>query len=238
MKKIIFFICMLFSVNCFAYDVAITFQWDSDEGENWKQINFYVRRNEEPYNFDIPSETLLQEYENGKSIPVELFRAWEFPDNQKTKLSWVARAVDNDGKLSDPSNEVTLTLDLTSLKTSSLEAEYSKTENSITFKWSVIDPRIMRYRIYSSEAIEGPFEKQIAKLENDDILDKELEININELFPDGKLTTQYFILKGFSDYGLKSEGSNVVKIEIDRRIIPVDKVLNFKLKLIPSSEGD
>lgn len=238
MKKIIFFVCMLFSANCLAYDVAITFQWDSDNGENWKQINFYVRQNDEPYNFNIPDETLLQEYENGVSKPSELFRTWTFPDGQKTKLSWVAKAVNSEGKFSEESNEITLTLDLTPLKTSSLEAEYSKVENAIAFKWSVIDPRIMRYRIYSSENIEGPFEKQIAKLENDDILDKELEVNIDNLFPDGKLTTQYFILKGFSDYGLKSEDSNVVKIEIDRRIIPVDKVLNFKLKLIPATEGD
>lgn len=231
-KALIILASLLFSSQCYSVDIPLTFQWDADIGGNWKEIHFYVRENDEAYDFNVPDETILQEYVNGASQPIELNRVWTFPDGQETTLHWIAKAADEKGNLSEQSNEVSYTLNLVPLKVLSLNVQFEAEQQLLKISWTAIDNRAKRFRIYYSENKDGPYDKQLALVNNDGVLEQQFEYPIKDIFPEDALSIRYFIIKSFGDYGLEGNDSEPIRIEIDRRSPQtVEPVYNLKIKL-------
>lgn len=236
MKKIIIIFFILISSQVYSYEVPLTIQWDADTNENWSEVRIYSRKAEESYNYELPVEIIPQTYENGLSKPNQLTRAWTFEDNKESTIYWVARAIDNDGNQSENSNEIDLTINLSPLEKVLINFELKKEEGILKLNWTNEDKRIKEYKLLFSENLDGPYETELASIANNEETSKEINIPIDGVFPAGELSTRFFMVKAYADFGLQSESQERIEISIDRRTL--QKVFNLRINFIQEEENE
>ena len=223
--------------EAYGEDIRIKFIWDADvedvEGQKllWETLNLYQRSapfvdgtsTPPPYDYTSPAATFPQTYVDGKSVPTEYDHVVDAAAGVITKFYWVIRSGNGDLE-SEDSDEVSLRIDLTPLQAFVFTAVYNDVANSIDFAWSTEDSRATKWRIFHSTTQGGPYEVLTTTTESGTS-----SIPIDELFPKGQKTIQYFTMVSFGKYDVYSPNATEVAITIDR-LIP-QNVINFRIFL-------
>lgn len=239
MKKLITILMTILLVSslvplAMAKDVTVRFTWDpytqttETKPEEIADILIYQRTAEGTYDYNNPIATVTQSVVDGASSPTETTPIpLIYPDGQNTTYSFVARARDVSGLVSEDSNEVTLGYNLTPLTAiADLVAVFNKVAMTIDFTWSQTDAeRITSWKLYKSNIAGGPY-TEVASIQWDGSSSSvSSSIPADTLTP-GSIT--YFVVVAFDDVnGLFTPNSNEVMIE--RK--PPTKVINLKITL-------
>lgn len=236
MKKLIIILMTILFVSSYAIakDVTVRFAWDpytqttETKPEEVADILIYQRTAAGTYDYNNPIATVTQSVVDGVSAPTETTPIiLTYPDGQNTTYSFVARARDVSGLVSEDSNEVALGYNLTPLAAiADLVAVFNKVAMTIDFTWSQTDTeRITSWKLYKSTTPGGPY-TEVASIQWDGSSSAvSSSIPADTLTP-GSIT--YFVVVAFDDInGLFSPNSNEVMIE--RK--PPTKVINLKITL-------
>lgn len=223
---------LVFLCDARALMMPLRFQWDTNNTGQWEEVKIFARVEGEEYNYDSPLLVVPQEYIDGNSVPIDASAQFNYPDNSKTTVYFVAKSYKGDS-FSEDSNEVSKTVDLVPLEPFNFTAVYNEEDNSIDFEWSITDVRASRYRIYKSSTIDGQYEPIIRIDYEEGKTNYSQKVPIDDLIT-GEEKTIFFKMAswaGDSPAVISSPYTEVIPISIDQAEEVIDKVLNFKLLL-------